>query len=141
MFLDALCRTSLPVGLSCRRTSRKALRRYRVCCKEPLTCGLGSSARGRSLAREALRLQLDAELVSTLGRSNILSSMPGLCFICLGMSASQGHPSFHFQRQRCKRLRGSDEAAAVKSAARAHAAGLSAGQGQLDANPRWRCAN
>lgn len=114
MFLDELCCTSLPVGLSCIRTSRKALRKYRV-CDEPLTCGLGSSARGRSLAREALRLQLDAELFPTLGRSNILSSIPGLRFICLGMIASQEHPSFHFQRQRCKRLRGSDEAAAMKS--------------------------
>ncbi len=121
MFLDELGRTSLPEGLSCKRTSRNALRRYRV-CEEPLTCGLGSSARGRSLAREALRLQLDAELTSTLGRSNILSSMPGLCFICLEMTASENHPSLRFQRQRCKRLRGSDEAAAMKSAVTAYEA-------------------
>ena len=110
--------TSLPDGLSCRRTSRKALRKYRV-CEEPLTCGLGSSARGRSLAREALRLQLDAELFSTLGRSNILSSIPGLCFICLGNDRFARASELHFQRQRCKRLRGSDEAAAMKSTVRA----------------------
>ena len=95
MFLDELGRTSLPEGLSCKRTSRNALRRYRV-CEEPLTCGLGSSARGRSLAREALRLQLDAELTSTLGRSNILSSMPGLCFICLEMTHQKTIRAFAF---------------------------------------------
>ena len=76
-------RTPLFVGLSCSRTSRKALLRYLV-CEEPLTCGLGLSSGLRSLAREAVRLvsDADAELFSTLGRSNILSSIPRLFFIC-----------------------------------------------------------
>lgn len=77
-------RTPLFVGLSCSRTSKKALLRYLV-CEEPLTCGLGLSSGLRSLAKEAVRLasDADAELFSTLGRSNILSSIPRLFIICL----------------------------------------------------------